>query len=365
MSDLKVVWRVSTSYFLNVRHHLSAAHGRGNRSRRGCLLLAMAAVVFLTAGCEKPDYPSKVTPSLYPTISSDGKMVVTIDDKGKNHPRLTIYRLGDGTVQAETVNAPPWTYGIRFGLQGHDLLVTHFVGDRWVSDLLKWNLDKLLEPPEQIFRALRVEFPLEISPGIYLVKTSKPSEKDPGTSDIYSGYRRLISRKEILKSEIMSPTFYPSRTSAWPNYVEGKGFFWMYGDKPKEPPFFPKIAYPDGDGPDLAYLESVYEKNTTSIKCDYHGKRCLRQFIAGKQADGASYDYDLEVLYGRQRCPLDMPELAGGWIDNYELTPDGNTAVVTLSDNAEAPLRGIVIRFKEGQSAPVSVQTLFDRREKP
>jgi hypothetical protein len=291
-------------------------------------------------------------------------MVVIIDDKGENHPQLTIYRLGDGTVQAETVNAPPWTYGIHFGLQGHNLLVTHFIGDRWVSDLLKWNLDKPLEPPEHIFRALRVEFPLEISPGIYLVKTSKPSEKDPGISDIYSGYRSLISRKEILVPEILSSKLHSTRTCSWPNYVVGKGFFWMYGDKPKEPPFFPKIAYPDGDGPDLAYLESFYDENTTNIECDYHGKRCLRKFIAVKQANRVSYDFDLDVLYDNQRCPINAPELVGGWIDSFALTPDGNTAVVTMADNAEAPLRGIVMRFKEGQCAPVSVQTIFDRREK-
>ena len=362
MSDIKVAWRISTSYFLNVRHRPGAAHGRGKRLGLFWITLTM---LFFATGCEKPDYRSQVTPSVYPTISSDGKMVVIIDNQGENHPRLTIYRLDNGTVKAETVNAPPWTYGIRFGLQGHNLLVTHFITDRHVSDLLKWNLDKLLEPPEHIFRALRVEYPLEISPGIYLIKANKPSEKDPGTSDIYSGYRSLISRKEIIKPELrFPPGTRPSRTSAWPNYVEGKGFFWMYGDKPKEPPFFPKIAYPDGDGPDLTYLESVFDENTTKIRCDYHARRCLRKFIAGKDRNG-KYDYDLEVLYDKQRCPIDAPELVGDWPDIYELTPDGNAAVVTVADKSTSPLRGVVMRFEEGQCSPVSVRTLFDRREKP
>ena len=366
MSDLKVVWRISTSYFLNVRHRLGAAHGRGNRLRRSRLFWVMLTIVFLAAGCEKPDYRSQVRTSVYPTISADGKMVVIIDNQGENHPQLTIYRLDNGTVQAETVNAPPWTYGIRFGLQGHNLLVTHFIGDRWVSDLLRWDLDKPLEPAEHIFRALRVEYPLEISPGIYLVEVHKPLEKDPGTSDIYSSYRSLISRGKVLIPELWpSLPQWAGLDQGWPNYVEGKGFFWMYFKIRKEPPLFPKVAYPDGDGPDLTYLESVYDENTSRIRCDYHARRCLRQFIAGKQADGASYDFDLDVLYDNQRCPIDAAEMVGGWFDNFALTPDGNTAVVTLSDNAEAPLRGVVMRFKEGECAPISVQTLFDRREKP
>lgn len=324
-----------------------------------CGLLTMALLV----GCDKTDYPPNKRPSLHTTISADGKMVVTLDRAGEVDPLLTVFRLDNG-VQVEKLPAPPYTYRIRFGLQGYELLIVHYVGDRHVADLLKWDLAKPQHPPEHIYRSIGSDFPLEVEPGLYLLKDCAPRENEPGQCQRGGGNRWRLVTSSGLQESFSDPR--GILLYGWPNVVTGQGFVWTEergrrrspSAPPREFPLYLKVAYPDGPDPDTSHLETFGDETRRFI-CDYQARRCLRVFLTSWGEPGP-YVYDVDVVFEGEQCTIDQ----GDWrfIERSSMTPDGRSAVLTVADGFAEPRRLVVLRFDEGQCTPTRVRTIYDQR---
>ncbi len=154
----------------------------------------LALLVLFMTGCGKPDYPSGQRPRLETTISDDGRMVATLVNAGTDQQRLRIKRLQpDGAW--EDVKAPPYTQSIRFGLAGHELLLTHYVPELKQGRLVKIDLGKLPEIQSQtVFQDDYVAIPLEVSPGQFMVRTC-PNKNKPGAQQCRLGGVSLVGRR--------------------------------------------------------------------------------------------------------------------------------------------------------------------------
>ncbi|PTD96446.1 hypothetical protein C8261_09025 [Pseudothauera lacus] len=101
---------------------------------------------------------------------------------------------------------------------------------------------------------------------------------------------------------------------------------------------------------------------TRDLACDYESSRCLRVFIANwdEQARAAPYHYDVDVVFGDERCTFD----GGNWsyIAGQSMTPDGRAAVLTVADEYAGPRRVVVLRFDDDQCQPIEMMTIFDQR---
>jgi hypothetical protein len=233
--------------------------------------------------------------------------------------------------------------------------------------LLKWDLAEPSHPPEHIYRSIGTDYPLEVEPGLFMLKDCVSNKDEPGQC-LQRGNRwwRLVTRNGLMDS-FRNPsgiTLY-----GWPNVVTGKGFFWIneraHRTSPRSPPaefpLFLKLTYPDGSGPDTSHLESLGDE-TRGFACDYEARRCLRVFIANWWQKGPkSYVYDVDVVFDGTQCPIEWG--GQGYIAGRSMTPDGRAAVLTVADSYAAPRRVVVLRFDEGQCAPIEVQTIFQGSE--
>jgi hypothetical protein len=324
------------------------------------LALLIGLGLLLTA-CDfkKPNYPPHERPTLYNTISSDGRLVATLERIGTATPLLRIKWL-DRDEPWQELPAPMFTNSIRFGLKGYELLMTHDLPDNSnMAQLTRWDVSDLNKESQTIHQGPFLAFPVEVKPGEILVRTCVP--KGDGGQD--SCQRGPGSYWILVK-----PGHEPIRVTlnrvllvfGQPN-VTDKGFFWV-SRKPADPDPNPKhprlLAYPlpGGEAPsfDVTRVEA-----DESVECDRAVQRCLRIFVKGKHPIDSpffgQFIYAPEIFYGAQACKV---EGLSGYFDERSITPNGLAAVMALAPAYDQPRHVVVMRFKPGQCEPTFIEQL-------
>ncbi|MDO9199652.1 hypothetical protein [Rhodoferax sp.] len=312
-----------------------------------CLIPGLC--VFLLLGC-KPNYPPNARPTLYTTISADGQMVATLFNAGTEKQRLRVMRL-DRADGWQDVQAPQFTQSIRFGLLGHELLLTHHLQEEKQDRLVKLDLDKQDSSPQTIYQDDELGFPVEVSKGQVMVRTC-PSKSSPGAHQCrMSGYRwKLIGPGKII-SQVG-----PDSIGGWPApNIVGTGFFWIEeqtGGSKDAHPLVMSYPFPGGYSP--PFFRENLDKNTWTVDCDRQASRCLRRYISNlEKTGGGAFVYEVEVLFGAERCKL---EGVAGTGDGVSITPDGRAAVMSLAEAYDKPRHVAVMRFDPNRCQAASVQ---------
>ena len=301
-----------------------------------------------------PDYSLQSRPILHTTISADGEIVATLLNAGTDEQLLRVRNLKPDS-NWRTVTAPPFTQSIRFGLQGHELLLTHQISLQPKKDVLsKLNLDQSRTELKHIYEAEDLAFPLEVKPGQVMVRTGHPVAKG---SHVSNYNLILIGPGEQVKStEPVSAPPYGNIN------IVGSGYFWTEDQISKTGDAHPRLRrfpLPGGHAPNIS--DGLFEKNTTNISCDRFGHRCLRSHIENLDGTpGTSFLYNVDVLFGAEKCKLFG---VSGYHDGVSVTPDGNAAVMALAPAYNRPRLIVVIRFNPKQCEASSVQ-FIDFKEK-
>lgn len=291
------------------------------------------------------------TPKLHTTISADGKMVATLLNAGTNEQLLRIRKLDTDTTW-RTVQVPSLTQDIRFGVQGHELLVSYYRPDSKTNVLGRLDLAKPGSPVKTIYEGVDLGFPVEVSPGRVIVRTHHPANPKTGRVNAFSYFWLLLeegkSPVRVGPEKILG--------SAAPSIVGSGFFFWLNdleSNAAKEAhPHFRTFPLPGGQAP--KFEDGQFDEGTWDYLCDHAGKRCLRHHITNyRQIPAVSFIYDIEVLIGSERCKL--PGVAG-WHDDISITPDGNSAVTSLASGYDKPRHVVVMRFNPQQCEAISVQ---------
>jgi hypothetical protein len=313
----------------------------------------LALLLLLVTGCGKPDYPPNPKPTLHTTISADGQMVATLLNAGTDKQRLRVMRLDrDGGWQE--ISAPPLTQTIRFGLQGHQLLLTHHVQEQKQDRLVTLNLDESNSAPLTIYQADQLGFPQHISPKEYLVRQCSRARAEKGNLECKNifEYRWVMvaNGKQILQ---LGDREIPARYSL-PTIVN-RGVIWISEQIGVDDDPHPKIfaaALPDGQVP--VFPRERLEKNTASIACDQAAQRCLRRFVSNLgQKGGVPFLYDVDVMFSEKRCKLIG---VAGSSDGVSVTPDGLAGVMSLAAQYDKPRAVVVFRFAANSCEPISIR---------
>lgn len=330
------------------------------------LTLGLAA---LLSACQQPDHPPRTRSAIQTTISSDGHWVAVLEGAATKEPRLRIKSVEDELPWQE-ITIPSLTTSIRFGHQGHGLLLTHYTpGEMGASVLLKFDLDtsgasadknrdeapspRPMPEAKVLHKGPFLRHPLEVSEGQTLVRTClSTTGKDGKNTCVTSG----LGTYWLLLKPDQKPVAVTKRSKAeiqtQPN-LTASGFFWVKGLGPEEGKPHPDLAsYPLPGGKAPKYDVSEMARGTR-LACDHGAQRCLRQFIDKIDPVTDRYIYGLDVLYGDQACALEGVQ---GYSDGQSLTPDGRTAVMSLAEDAHAPRHVVVVSFSPGRCEPDTVR---------
>lgn len=323
---------------------------------RGVLLKDLISIFILAAmstylsGCEIQDAATQESFALQTTISSDGQVIAVMQNPYTDKLRVRFKRL-DQPHEWEDLPVPAYTTGIHFGLTGHQLLLTYRkAAEGTASDLVKWDLDayqKSKAKPVHIYSSTGMDFPIEVVPNEYLVRTCPPTVEDK-CHRYFSFWHLIYPDGRVHKYTNERRTNYGT-----PNIVLNQGFFWRdwTPNDAEVHPSIRSIAFPNKTKPQ--FDTSQMDMQTQNIVCDYTSTRCLRSYITNPPPKYESYIFGLEVFLGKVRCPI--PEV-NGWSDGESLTPSGNAAVMAFSSSGYYSPRDIVVlRFKPQQCEPVSV----------
>lgn len=313
---------------------------------------ALAMGMLLLWGC-KPSYPPNPRPVLHTTISSDGQMIATLLNAGTDQQRLRVLRLDDGEDWRD-IRAPQFTQSIRFGLHGHELLLTHqFNGQQ--DRLISLDLDKPDGMERLIYQDDELGFPIEVSSGKVMVRTC-PNDNNKGVHPCRGGFRwKMVDADGVITP--IGPRYIGSYPAP---IIVGTGFFWIDPQTMERQDPHPRIVaypFPGGQAPDFA--RARLEKNTSNLTCDRQGTRCLRNFISNR-GQAAAFIYDTEVLLGEERCYV---EGVAGYSDGFSITPNGRAAVKSLAKAYDTPRHVVVMRFNPQQCKATSVQHINFKEE--
>jgi hypothetical protein len=215
---------------------------------------------------------------------------------GTDKQLLRVFNLKT-TSNWETLKTPSFTQTIRFGLQGHELLLTHRKPDLPAKDYLsKFDLDKPEKGFQKIYESEEgLAFPVEVRPGQIMVRTHRPSTQSDGRPLLADHYWILLGPGEQVQ-KVGPQSVMPYSA---PNIV-GQGFYWTEAQIGKNKEAHPQILnfpLPNGVAPDIP--RERLEKNTFNFHCDRSGKRCLRNFISNLyQKPATTFVYDVDVLFG-------------------------------------------------------------------
>jgi hypothetical protein len=299
-------------------------------------------------------YPPNASPTVYSTISAEGDMIATLANIGTDNVRLMVMDLRSDARNWKELAVPKYTTSIRFGMQGRDLLLTYNIGEQEKAVLAKWDMNNPAQGPQQIYAANGLVFPVEVAPGEYLVRACYPTPQGRCHPAVGAVWDLVKDQKLIHRYSAPVALNYSQ-----PNVVLGQGFYWMKvpGEYQKEEEFpgFKRFAFPGKQEPEIQV--STISKDSTNLDCDHTSSRCLRSFITnfGGKYDSKfpDYVYGAEVLYGSAHC---LVTGVAGYYDNISLTPNGNSAVVSLAPKYDQPRHVVVIHFKPGQCEAQSVE---------
>jgi hypothetical protein len=321
--------------------------------------IALALIFFATA-C-KPNYPSNnESLPVEPTLSSDGKLLVVLVNGGREIPLLRLKWLDRDEPWFE-VPAPRYTNSIRFGLTSYSLLLTHArPGPLGASQLSRWDASQPAKPSEILYEGTHVAFPVEIKSGQVIIRMCP---QPPGENACVRGsgtVQALVANGQATLIKDTDGLLY-----AQPNVVEG-GFFWLEGE------YFSKrrgdasrreitaFALPSGKVPEFDITR--FDATSERLQCDHKAERCLLNYLTDERVNGTTFVYGFKVFDGPNTCLL--PDVKG-WQDKFSVTPDGRSAVMSLSRVSEEPRHVVVMRFTPGQCEPTSIQHISFEKEKP
>lgn len=326
-------------------------------AKRGIYTLLLAC---LLPAC-KPTYPaaSEALP-ITPTLSADGKLLVVLDHSGQETPRLRIKWLDRQEPWLE-LPAPKYTNSIRFGFTGYDLLLTHArPGPQGASQLSRWDPSQPSKPSEILYEGNRVTFPVEFKPGQVLIRMCPEPAGVDACKNSTGIYWALVTNGQAVVIPGSRSQLYDQ-----PNVVDG-GFFWLedeYESKKRGNPAHREIAafaLPGGRVPEFDI--SRFDETSRNLMCDSQAQRCLLKYLTDERVNGSLYVYGFKIFDGPKTCLL--PSIKG-WQDKYAVTPDGRTAVISVSRVHTEPRHVVVLRFEPGQCEPVSIEHLQFKESTP
>lgn len=322
-----------------------------------CLLLFCISLMLLAC---QPNYSAtKAARRIEATLSADGKLLVVLNDIGQETPTLLIKWL-DRDEPWLKVPAPKYTSSIRFGLSGYGLLLTHAQpGPAGASQLSRWDASRPDQPSEILYQGSRVAYPVEVSPGQFLVRICDSAPDDDRC--IGRGFIglmwALIRNGEALPMEETSPRSMYGQ----PNVTEG-GFYWMYGametSATATEPSIRSYALPGGAKPEPD--PGRFDKSSWTIACDHKSLRCLMHYLTDERTEHGKFVSSIRIFEGAARCELSEVK---GYMDAVTVTPDGRAAVIPLAHSSSEPRHVVVLRFKPGQCEPISIQPYYFNQE--
>lgn len=321
-----------------------------NASAVSLFAIAVALCACSEDDFKKPKYLTNPRPTLYTTISSDGKLIAALDQIGAEKPRLRFKWL-DKDESWQELPAPMFTDSIRFGLSGYGLLMTHAVpGQAPSAQLTRWDVSALQKQSETLYTGPNLAFPIEAQPGRFMVRICTPNDGKPDRC----GLDWLLVSTDGTAVQV-SPKNKSLRYSQ-PN-ITPEGFFWFdeFAKTEGQPDLRAVLAYPWPSKSKPNIDVSMLDKSTANIRCDYQATRCLHRFTAAKNPVNGRFIYDIEIFEGKQRC---RPKGLTGWSDGQSVSPDGRAAVMSLAVEAEDPRHVVVMHFKPGQCEPTSIDHL-------
>lgn len=312
------------------------------------VLLVGLLVVLLTACNPTTGYQQHGSmPVVETTISADGEMIAALDRPPPHRqPRLRIKRLLPRESAWQEVPISPHISSVRFGLTGKQLLLTEVIDKTKLAVLVTWDMERLDAPPTLLYTGYRLDFPIEFKPDHYLVRScNNERESWPCTDRVFNWKWEWVHDKRPMqvfdRKDAHEPLLYGQ-----PTVVGERGFFWFTDFRRRR---FITLSF---KGQKLDAPEIPFDDATTNVECDQALQRCLRRFQQGLTAE-RKFIYAFSVFYAGQSC--EVPGLAG-FGDAFSLTPDGRAAVTAWAEGAELPRRVVVMRFRPGQCAPVSIQ---------
>ena len=142
------------------------------------LALLLFCISLMLLACQPNYLGTKAAGGIETTLSSDGKLLAVLLDRREESPTLLIKWL-DRDEPWLSVPAPKYTSSIRFGLSGYGLLLTHAQpGPPGASRLSRWDASRPDQTSEILYQGSQVSFPVEVSPGQYLVTACKYAADD-------------------------------------------------------------------------------------------------------------------------------------------------------------------------------------------
>jgi hypothetical protein len=305
----------------------------------GACLLA----VLLLWGCAGPG-PDPRTLRLETSISADGKRIATLANAGHKSSRVQVMYLDRSETWID-LPTPPWTLNIRFGLQGHRLLITHLDPETYSSELSSIDVDEVGRGAglrSTIFKGDVLAYPIEVEEGRYLVRHCKFTPVACPWNLIRDGKleREIHSKYSLQYSQ--------------PVVVEGTGFYWMSyksNDAHRHDP--DAIAFPFDESGVFQPLLPAIDHQFDTVACDYIGTRCLQSFR--EKAEPGPFLYNSKVLFNGTMCNLDG---VAGWSDGASMSPDGRFGVKSLAGAFELPRHAVYFEFAPTICQPVVIKHL-------
>ena len=317
--------------------------------------LLLLCIGLMLLACQPNYSATKAARRIETTLSGDGKLLVVLNDIGKESPTLLIKWL-DRDEPWLKVPAPKYTNSIRFGLSGYGLLLTHAQpGPPGASQLSRWDASRPDQPSEILYQGSRVAYPVEVSPGQFLVRICKYAPDDDrctGRGFIGILWALVRNGQALLLNE--TDSILPL---GQPNVTDG-GFYWMYGSEYASPstgePEIHAYALPGGAKPEPD--PGRFDKSSWTIACDHKSLRCLMHYLTDERTEQGKFVSSIRIFEGAARCELSKVK---GYMDAVTVTPDGRAAVIPLARSKSEPRHVVVLRFQPGQCEPTDIQRLY------
>lgn len=314
------------------------------------------------------DLQPEIPPHIYPTISSDGKMIAVLSHADPYHAAMRLrYKRVDPPGPWQELPISTHVDSIRFGLKGYELLLTRRSRpqvDSW-SELYKIDLADPNKATQTIFEAYGLKYPTEVTPGeIFLMDCA--TTPDNRCHSRLGAQWKLIRNGKLIR-EWPYGTQYGNMNYGWPNLVPGQGAFWLkIGGYYREGDTFPSFwAFAFPSRASAPQMNMPLDVGTTRVSCDHKVERCMRVHLQNSYAmnktgdpitsDRGKFTYIAGAVYRNENC---LVRDVAGFIWDQSITPDGRAAVVSLEPEGipGGAQHVVAIKFQPGQCLPTSIQ---------
>ncbi len=309
------------------------------------VLSVYALIFFPLLGCSSSD-PDSGPKTIEVSISSDGKRIAVLYNAGEKQSRVQIMYL-DRSDKWIDLPTPPRTTSIRFGLLGHQLLLTHLDQEAYFSELSTIDLGVMSADPiprKILFKGDVLAYPIEVEEGRILVRHCKFTR-------VVCPWN-LIRDGKLEREVVSSDRVQYSLQYGQPVVVRGKGFYWLTYKQENTPEFGPDVlAFSFDEGGVFQPKVPAIDHRLDSVACDYSGARCLHAFT--EETSPVLFLYNTKVLFKREICSIDG---VAGWSDGASLSPDGRFGVKSLAAGFDKPRHVVYFEFDPAKCEPSVVK---------